>query len=270
MWGGWALSLGERLDVATRRPSAATCSRRSGSTPPAVGCWPARRSRSRRWPRSGRRSPRSSAAGARASRRRGGRSRRPGSSRTRSLWRCRRRIVPALFGALRVAGRLIAVATTDDRAPTEATLRALGVRGDVAAIACGDDGVGVKPDPAMLLALCQATGVWPARTGDDRRHAGRPGDGPGGRGGPGRGRAQWRGVARGAGARSRTRCWARSGSCSSRAERRRGRWSLPDHGSESRARLGSVSGPPRRRAWPQRQHPSPDPAIHEPRCWIVD
>ena len=72
--------------------------------------------------------------------------------------------LPALFGALRAAGRLIAVATTDDRAPTEATLRALGVRGEVAAIACGDDGVGVKPDPAMLLALCQATGVWPART----------------------------------------------------------------------------------------------------------
>ena len=72
--------------------------------------------------------------------------------------------LPALFGALRAAGRLIAVATTDDRAPTEATLRALGVRGEVAAIACGDDAVGVKPDPAMLLALCQATGVSPART----------------------------------------------------------------------------------------------------------
>ena len=38
------------------------------------------------------------------------------------------------------------------------------MRGEVAAIACGDDGVGVKPDPAMLLALCQATRVPPART----------------------------------------------------------------------------------------------------------
>ncbi len=69
-----------------------------------------------------------------------------------------------LFATLRAAGVLIAVATTDDRAPTEATLRALGLRGDVAALACGDDGVGVKPDPAMVLALCQATGVDPGRT----------------------------------------------------------------------------------------------------------
>ncbi len=69
-----------------------------------------------------------------------------------------------LFATLRAAGVLIAVATTDDRAPTEVTLRALGLRGDVAALACGDDGVGVKPDPAMVLALCQATGVDPGRT----------------------------------------------------------------------------------------------------------
>jgi phosphoglycolate phosphatase len=66
-----------------------------------------------------------------------------------------------LFAALRGGGRTIAVATTDDRAPTEATLRALGIRGDVAALACGDDGVGVKPDPAMLLALCATVGIAP-------------------------------------------------------------------------------------------------------------
>ena len=69
----------------------------------------------------------------------------------------------ALFGALRAAGAQIAIATTDDREPTEATLRALGLRDMVAALACGDDGVGVKPDPAMVLALCQATGVAPGQ-----------------------------------------------------------------------------------------------------------
>lgn len=69
----------------------------------------------------------------------------------------------ALFASLRASGRRIAIATTDDRAPTEATLRALGLRSEVSAIACGDDGVGVKPDPAMVLALCRSTGVEPGR-----------------------------------------------------------------------------------------------------------
>ena len=65
--------------------------------------------------------------------------------------------LPALFGELRAGA---AHRRRDDRrpAPTEATLRALGVRGEVAAIACGDDDVGVKPDPAMLLALCRRGG----------------------------------------------------------------------------------------------------------------
>lgn len=69
----------------------------------------------------------------------------------------------ALFAELRSAGRRIAVATTDDRAPTEATLRGLGLRDQVAALACGDDGVGVKPDPRMVLAICTALAVPPDR-----------------------------------------------------------------------------------------------------------
>jgi phosphoglycolate phosphatase len=31
-------------------------------------------------------------------------------------------------------------------------------------MACGDDGVGVKPDPRMLQAICEAVRVAPART----------------------------------------------------------------------------------------------------------
>jgi phosphoglycolate phosphatase-like HAD superfamily hydrolase len=72
--------------------------------------------------------------------------------------------VAGLFAAVHLSGRRIAVATTDDRAATEATLRALGLREHASAIACGDDGVGVKPDPAMLLALCATVGVPPERT----------------------------------------------------------------------------------------------------------
>ena len=72
--------------------------------------------------------------------------------------------LPYLFERLVASGRRIAVATTDDRAPTEATLRALGVRGNVSALACGDDGVGLKPDPAMVLAVCATLRTEPSRT----------------------------------------------------------------------------------------------------------
>jgi phosphoglycolate phosphatase len=34
----------------------------------------------------------------------------------------------------------------------------------VSAIACGDDGVGVKPAPEMLLAICATLGTAPDRT----------------------------------------------------------------------------------------------------------
>jgi phosphoglycolate phosphatase len=68
-----------------------------------------------------------------------------------------------LFERLVGSGRRIAVATTDDRGPTEATLRALGLRSFVSSVACGDDGIGVKPDPAMVLAICRAERVDPER-----------------------------------------------------------------------------------------------------------
>ena len=156
MWGGWALELGRRLDGATRRPVA-------GDVFAAIGFDPVNgRARAgaplavatmgeiaeivaaviRRW------CP-SVAAARRA---------------VETAWFAPDPVASAipttdllsLFGRLRDSGRQIAIATTDDRAPTDDTLRALGIRDDVAALACGDDGVGVKPDPAMVLALCAA------------------------------------------------------------------------------------------------------------------
>jgi HAD superfamily hydrolase (TIGR01509 family) len=70
----------------------------------------------------------------------------------------------ALFGRLHADGRLIAIATSDDRDPTERTLAALGIASMVDAIVCADDGVPVKPAPEMILHLCAALGVAPART----------------------------------------------------------------------------------------------------------
>ena len=71
--------------------------------------------------------------------------------------------LPALFGAIRAGGRRIAVVTTDDRAPTDATLRALGVRVAVEAMVCGDDGFAMKPAPDPVFAVCQALSSEPAR-----------------------------------------------------------------------------------------------------------
>ena len=70
----------------------------------------------------------------------------------------------ALFARLHDGGRRVAVATTDDRGPTERTLAALGVAGEIDAIVCADDGIAVKPAPDMVLHLCSVLGVAPART----------------------------------------------------------------------------------------------------------
>ena len=65
----------------------------------------------------------------------------------------------ALFGALRAAGTLVAVATTDDREPTERTLAALGLVSLVDGTVCADDGIAVKPAPDMIVALCERLDV---------------------------------------------------------------------------------------------------------------
>lgn len=68
-----------------------------------------------------------------------------------------------LFGALHRRGIRVAVATSDDRAPTEATLAGLGVAGLVDAVVCADDGLPVKPAPDMLLHVCTLVGVGASR-----------------------------------------------------------------------------------------------------------
>jgi phosphoglycolate phosphatase len=71
--------------------------------------------------------------------------------------------LPILFGAVRARGMRIAIATTDDRAPTLATLEALGVAALVDVLACGDDGRPIKPAPDAILALCRDLGIAPAQ-----------------------------------------------------------------------------------------------------------
>jgi phosphoglycolate phosphatase len=72
--------------------------------------------------------------------------------------------LPRVFGALWANGVKIAVATSDDRAATEATLAGLGIEQYVNAIAGADDGLPTKPAPDMVLHLCRILAVAPTQT----------------------------------------------------------------------------------------------------------
>jgi HAD superfamily hydrolase (TIGR01549 family) len=69
-----------------------------------------------------------------------------------------------LFSVLRAARRKVAIVTSDDRAPTEATLASLEIAGLVDALVCADDGLPSKPAPDTLLHACRTAGVEPIRT----------------------------------------------------------------------------------------------------------
>jgi len=163
MWGGWALELGTRLEAAARRPVAPDVFAAIGFDPStgrvAAGGPLATATMAsieevvatvlRRW------CP-SVAAARRA---------------TETAWFVPDPValarpladLPALFEELRAAGRRIGVVTTDDRGPTDATLRAVGVRATVEAMVCGDDGFAMKPAPDPVFAICQALATEPAR-----------------------------------------------------------------------------------------------------------
>lgn len=68
-----------------------------------------------------------------------------------------------LLARIRATGRGVAIATSDDREPTERTLAALGIADLVDATVCADDGIPVKPAPDMVLRVCEACGVAPER-----------------------------------------------------------------------------------------------------------
>jgi len=70
----------------------------------------------------------------------------------------------ALLGRLRARVPTFAVATSDDRGPTERTLAALGIDGAFAALSCADDGRPTKPAPDPVLYLCVTLGVAADRT----------------------------------------------------------------------------------------------------------
>jgi phosphoglycolate phosphatase len=70
----------------------------------------------------------------------------------------------ALLARLRGRVPTFAVATSDDRGPTERTLAALGIAEEFAGLSCADDGRPTKPAPDPVLYLCATLGVPPERT----------------------------------------------------------------------------------------------------------
>lgn len=72
--------------------------------------------------------------------------------------------LPALLQRLRTRVGTFAIATSDDRDPTMRTLAALGIEGEMAALACADDGIPTKPAPDPVLRLCATLGIAPGRT----------------------------------------------------------------------------------------------------------
>jgi phosphoglycolate phosphatase len=72
--------------------------------------------------------------------------------------------LPALFASLRAPGRRLAVATSDDHAPTRLTLAALGVAELVDVIIGADDGFARKPAPDVVLRAAAVVGVPLSRT----------------------------------------------------------------------------------------------------------
>lgn len=69
--------------------------------------------------------------------------------------------VRGFLSALRRAGITLGLATTDTRAPTEKTLKALGLTDLFAAVVCADDGISLKPAPDMALTICERVQIAP-------------------------------------------------------------------------------------------------------------
>jgi phosphoglycolate phosphatase len=68
-----------------------------------------------------------------------------------------------LLARLRERVPRFAVATSDDRVPTERTLESLGIAEEMAILACADDGYPGKPAPDPVLRICERPGLDPAR-----------------------------------------------------------------------------------------------------------
>jgi HAD superfamily hydrolase (TIGR01549 family) len=70
----------------------------------------------------------------------------------------------ALFSQLHGKGIKIGIATTDDRAPTQAMIEAFDIEEYITTMVCADDGIKAKPAPDMVLAICNRMNIDPSKT----------------------------------------------------------------------------------------------------------
>jgi len=68
-----------------------------------------------------------------------------------------------LFAQLHSLGIKIAIATADDRAPTQAMIEAFDIEEYISCMVCADDGISSKPAPDMALHLCKTMNVEPSK-----------------------------------------------------------------------------------------------------------
>jgi phosphoglycolate phosphatase-like HAD superfamily hydrolase len=68
----------------------------------------------------------------------------------------------ALFANLHSRGIKIAIATADDRAPTQAMIEAFDIDEYITTMVCADDGIPSKPAPDMVLTICERMQLHPS------------------------------------------------------------------------------------------------------------
>jgi HAD superfamily hydrolase (TIGR01549 family) len=68
-----------------------------------------------------------------------------------------------LFRKLHSLNVKIGIATSDDRAPTQAMIEAFDIEEYITTMVCADDGIPAKPAPDMVTTICQRMNIDPSR-----------------------------------------------------------------------------------------------------------
>jgi len=68
-----------------------------------------------------------------------------------------------LFSTLHRQNIKIGIATSDDRAPTQAMIEAFDIEEFITTMVCADDGIPSKPSPDMALTICQRMKIDPSK-----------------------------------------------------------------------------------------------------------
>jgi phosphoglycolate phosphatase len=69
-----------------------------------------------------------------------------------------------LFTRLQNENIKIAIATADDRAATQAMIEAFDIEEYISTMVCADDGIPSKPNPHMVLTICERIKIEPSKT----------------------------------------------------------------------------------------------------------